>query len=174
MNFIKKLGIITLRTLSLQSTTATGMPALKSPKRVDTVTEWIGQILKILKRIQLLTEIHKPVSTIYKVCPASAWREAERQGAYRGSADDTRDGFIHFSTASQLPGTVVKHFAGQTGLFLIAVDADALGDALKWEPSRGGELFPHLYGELDLGAVKEILDLRARSDGSHDIPELPK
>jgi uncharacterized protein (DUF952 family) len=126
------------------------------------------------KRIQLLTEIHKPVSTIYKVCPASAWREAERQGAYRGSADDTRDGFIHFSTASQLPGTVVKHFAGQTGLFLIAVDADALGDALKWEPSRGGELFPHLYSELDLGAVKGILELRTRSDGSHDIPELPK
>jgi uncharacterized protein (DUF952 family) len=126
------------------------------------------------KRIQLLTEIHKPVSTIYKVCPASAWREAERQGAYRGSADDRRDGFIHFSTAPQLPGTVAKHFAGQTGLFLVAVDADALGDALKWEPSRGGELFPHLYSELDFGAVKEILELRARSDGSHDIPELPK
>ncbi|WP_424629106.1 DUF952 domain-containing protein [Bradyrhizobium sp. SYSU BS000235] len=112
--------------------------------------------------------------TIYKVCPASAWREAERQGAYSGSADDRRDGFIHFSTASQLPGTLTKHFAGQTGLFLIAIDADELGDALKWEPSRGGELFPHLYGELDLGAVREIFDLRTRSDGSHDIPELPK
>lgn len=112
------------------------------------------------------------VSTIYKVCSASAWREAERQGAFRGSADDRRDGFIHFSTASQVAGTVAKHFAGQTGLFLIAVDADALGEALKWEPSRGGELFPHLYGELDTGAVIEIRDLRVRSDGSHDIPEL--
>jgi uncharacterized protein (DUF952 family) len=112
------------------------------------------------------------VSTIYKVCSASAWREAERQGVFRGSADDRRDGFIHFSTASQVAGTVTKHFAGQTGLFLIAIDADALGEALKWERSRGGELFPHLYGELDLGAVTEILDLRARSDGSHDIPEL--
>jgi uncharacterized protein (DUF952 family) len=112
------------------------------------------------------------VSTIYKVCSASAWREAERQGAYRGSADDRRDGFIHFSTASQVAGTVAKHFAGQAGLFLIAVDADALGEALKWEPSRGGELFPHLYGELDTGAVVEIRDLRVRSDGSHDIPEL--
>lgn len=112
------------------------------------------------------------MSTIYKVCSASAWREAERQGVFRGSADDRRDGFIHFSTAAQLAGTVAKHFAGQTGLFLIAIDADALGDALKWEPSRGGELFPHLYGELDIGAVTKILDLRARSDGSHDIPEL--
>lgn len=110
--------------------------------------------------------------TIYKICSASAWREAERQGAFRGSADDKRDGFIHFSTASQVPGTVAKHFAGQTGLFLIAVDADVLGEALKWEPSRGGELFPHFYGELDTGEVLEIRDLRMRSDGSHDIPEL--
>lgn len=110
--------------------------------------------------------------TIYKICPASAWREAERQGVYRGSADDARDGFIHFSTAAQVAGTVQKHYHGQTGLFLIAVDADALGDALQWEPSRGGDLFPHLYGELDIGAVTAVLDLRARSDGSHDIPEL--
>lgn len=110
--------------------------------------------------------------TIYKVCSASAWREAERQGVFRGSADDRRDGFIHLSTASQVAGTVAKHFAGQTGLFLIAIDADALGDGLKWEPSRGGDLFPHLYGDLDIGAVIKILDLRARSDGSHDVPEL--
>lgn len=109
---------------------------------------------------------------IYKICPASAWREAERQGVFRGSADDRRDGFIHFSTASQVAGTAQKHFSGQAGLFLIAVDAGALGDALRWEPSRGGELFPHLYGELDLGAVTNILDLRARSDGSHELPEL--
>jgi uncharacterized protein (DUF952 family) len=112
------------------------------------------------------------VRTIYKICPASAWREAERQGVYRGSADDLRDGFIHFSSASQVAETAKKHFFGQTGLFLIAVDADALGDALRWELSRGDELFPHLYGELDLGAVTAILDLRARSDGNHDIPEL--
>ena len=109
---------------------------------------------------------------IYKICPASAWREAERQGVYRGSADDSRDGFIHFSTASQVAGTARKYFFGQTGLFLIAVDADALGEALRWEPSRDDQLFPHLYGELDLGTVVEVLDLRARSDGYHDIPEL--
>jgi uncharacterized protein (DUF952 family) len=112
------------------------------------------------------------VPTIYKITSASAWREAERQGVYRGSADDLRDGYIHFSTASQVAGTARKHFVGQTGLFLVAVDATALGDALRWEPSRNDELFPHLYGELDLGAVTAVLDLRTRSDGSHDIPEL--
>jgi uncharacterized protein (DUF952 family) len=110
--------------------------------------------------------------TIYKICPASAWREAERQGVYRGSADDIRDGFIHFSLPSQVAETARKHFFGQTGLFLIAVDADALGDALRWERSRNDENFPHLYGELDLGAVTDVLDLRAQSDGTHDIPEL--
>ena len=109
---------------------------------------------------------------IYKICPASAWREAERQGVYRGSADDARDGFIHFSLPSQVAETARKHYAGQTGLFLIAVDAEALGDALRWERSRNDELFPHLYGELDLGAVTGIQEMHARSDGFHDIPEL--
>jgi uncharacterized protein (DUF952 family) len=112
------------------------------------------------------------VPTIYKISPASAWREAERQGVYKGSADDARDGYIHFSTASQVAGTARKYYFGQTRLFLIAVDADALGESLRWERSRNDELFPHLYGELDLGAVTAILDLRARSDGYHDIPEL--
>ena len=83
-----------------------------------------------------------------------------------------RDGYIHFSTASQVAGTARKHYFGQTGLFLVAVDADALGPALPWGPSRNGELFPHLYGELDLGAVTDMLELRARSDGTHEIPEL--
>jgi uncharacterized protein (DUF952 family) len=112
------------------------------------------------------------VRRIYKICPASAWREAERQGVYRGSADDIRDGFIHFSTASQVAETARKHFAGQAGLFLIEVDADALGEALRLERSRNDELFPHLYGELDLGAVTAVLEMHARSDGYHDIPEL--
>ena len=109
---------------------------------------------------------------IYKICPASAWREAERQGVFRGSADDIRDGFIHFSTAAQVAETARKHFFGQTGLFLVAVDADALGDALRWERSRNDELFPHLYGELALGAVIEVFDMTVRSDGTHNIPEL--
>lgn len=110
--------------------------------------------------------------TIYKICSASAWREAERQGTYRGSADDLRDGFIHFSTAQQVESTVQKHFSGQKGLFVIAVDADALGDGLRWEPAREGALFPHLYGELDLAAVIEVIDMPLRSDGSYLIPEL--
>jgi uncharacterized protein (DUF952 family) len=112
------------------------------------------------------------VHPIYKICPGSAWREAERQGVYRGSADDARDGFIHFSTAAQLEGTARKHFFGQTGLYLIEVDADALGAALRWERSRDNELFPHLYGELDLGLVLRVIGMRTRSDGDHDIAEL--
>ena len=112
------------------------------------------------------------MATIYKICSASAWREAERLGVYKGSADDLRDGFIHFSTAVQVEGTVRKHFAGEKALFLIAVDADALGDALRWEPSRDGALFPHLYGELDFTAVTKVIDLPLRSDGTHQIPEL--
>jgi uncharacterized protein (DUF952 family) len=112
------------------------------------------------------------VRKIYKICPASAWREAERQGVYRGSADDARDGFIHFSLASQVAETARKHFAGESGLLLIEVDADALGQALRWERSRNDELFPHLYGELDLGAVSAVHDMPVRSDGTHDIPEL--
>lgn len=109
---------------------------------------------------------------IYKICPASAWREAERLGVYRGSADDIRDGFIHFSKGSQVAGTVRKHFAGQAGLFLIEIDADSLGDRLRWERSRNDELFPHLYGELDLVAVTNVMDMPLRSDGTHAIPEL--
>jgi uncharacterized protein (DUF952 family) len=112
------------------------------------------------------------VSLIYKICPASVWHEAERQGTYRGSRDDARDGFIHFSSASQVAETARKHFFGQNALFLIEVDADALGPALRWERSRNDELFPHLYGELDLGAVRRVISMHARSDGTHDIPEL--
>jgi uncharacterized protein (DUF952 family) len=112
------------------------------------------------------------VRRIYKICSASAWREAERQGVYRGSADDARDGFIHFSSAAQLAETAQKHFFGQSGLFLVEVDADALGERLRWERSRNDELFPHLFGELDLGAVIGVLQIHTRSDGTHDIPEL--
>jgi uncharacterized protein (DUF952 family) len=112
------------------------------------------------------------VPTIYKICSASAWREAERMGIYRGSDVDLSDGFIHFSTAKQVEDTARKHFAGQSGLFLVAVDSNALGDDLRWEPARDGALFPHLYGELDLAAVTQVMELPLRSDGSHVIPEL--
>jgi uncharacterized protein (DUF952 family) len=92
-------------------------------------------------------------TTVYKICRGDEWTSAVRDHVFRGSPDDLRDGFIHFSTAAQLPGTFEKYFAGEIGLVLIAVDATALGAALKWEPSRGGAPFPHLYGELALTAV---------------------
>lgn len=112
------------------------------------------------------------VPKIYKICSASAWREAERQGVYRGSADDLRDGFIHFSTAGQVAETARKHFAGQTALFLVEIEANGLGETLRWERSRNDDLFPHLYGELDLGAVASVHQLQTRADGSHEIPKL--
>jgi uncharacterized protein (DUF952 family) len=111
-------------------------------------------------------------SKIYKICSASLWREAERLGVFAGNADDERDGFIHFSSRDQVEETARRHFAGQSGLFLIAVDADMLGAALRWEPSRGGALFPHLYGSLDMGAVIDVLELHATADGGHILPEL--
>jgi len=113
------------------------------------------------------------VTTIYKICAAAAWQEAERAGVFRGSAVDLRDGYIHFSTAAQVAETAAKHFPGERDLVLVAVDAEALGDRLKWEPSRGGALFPHLYGTLDVAAALRVEPLRLGPDGSHLIPELP-
>jgi uncharacterized protein (DUF952 family) len=111
---------------------------------------------------------------IYKVMEAEAWRDAEAAGAYHGSADDTRDGFIHFSTADQLPGTLAKHFAGQDGLVLVAVDAAALGEKFVWEPSRRGDLFPHLYAPLPAEAALWTAPLPLNNDGEHELPaELP-
>ena len=111
---------------------------------------------------------------IYKICTAAEWREAERDGVYRGSAVDRQDGFIHFSTAGQAAETAAKHFAGQHDLVLVSVDAAALGDRLKWEPSRGGALFPHLYGDLPLAAVRSVAPLPLGADGRHVFPaELP-
>ncbi|NWG23857.1 MAG: DUF952 domain-containing protein [Pseudorhodoplanes sp.] len=114
------------------------------------------------------------MTTIYKICPAAEWRAAERAGIFRGSAVDLRDGFIHFSAADQVAGTAAKHFAGQSDLLLIHVDADALGDALKWEVSRGGALFPHLYGDLRTEAVIRAEPLPLGPDGRHVFPPLQK
>ena len=111
---------------------------------------------------------------IYKICPETLWREAERDGVFRGAPVDVRDGFIHFSTAAQLPETARKHFVGQDGLLLIAVNSDSLGPALAWEPSRGrSELFPHLYGELPITAVERVVGLPLGEGGQHVIPDLP-
>jgi uncharacterized protein (DUF952 family) len=95
---------------------------------------------------------------VYKICDAAVWRNAEAAGKFHGAAVDQRDGYIHFSSASQVQETAAKHFSGAAGLVLVAVDAGRLGLALRWEPAREGALFPHLYGELAL-------------DGRHVFPE---
>jgi uncharacterized protein (DUF952 family) len=112
------------------------------------------------------------MTIIYKICPAALWREAESTGVFRGSEVDIRDGFIHFSSAEQATETAAKHFAGQRDLVLLRVDADSLSDRLKWEPSRGGALFPHLYGDLDPAAVTKVDSLPFGPDGRHKFPPL--
>jgi uncharacterized protein (DUF952 family) len=112
------------------------------------------------------------MTTIYKICEQKMWRDAERDGVFFGSAVDYADGYIHFSTAGQVPSTAGKHFAGMTGLVIVAVDAQALGPALKWEPSRGGAIFPHLYGAMPLTAVLWVKPIRLDEDGRHMIPPL--
>jgi uncharacterized protein (DUF952 family) len=110
-------------------------------------------------------------ATVYKICEQELWQEAERCGIFHGAPVDAADGFIHFSTAHQAPETAARHFAGGTGLVLVAIDANRLGPALKWEPSRGGALFPHLYGPLPLEAVLWTKPLPLGSDGRHVFPE---
>ena len=110
--------------------------------------------------------------TIYKICPATLWDEAQREGVFRGAAIDREDGYIHFSAADQVRDTAARHFAGARDLVLIAVDANLLGAALKWEKSRGGALFPHLYGDLTLAAVRWVKPLPLGGDGSHAFPQL--
>ena len=86
---------------------------------------------------------------IYKIVSRSLWREAEAKGRFEGAPVDLKDGYIHFSTADQVAETAAKHFANEDGLMIVAFDTEALGDTLRWEPSRGGALFPHLYRKLD-------------------------
>ena len=111
-------------------------------------------------------------ATIYKIVPALLWQEARRAGQFSGAPVDLADGFIHFSTADQVAETAARHFEGQTDLLLVAVDAGALGDTLVYEPSRGGALFPHLYGPLTLDAVLWEKPLPLGADGRHIFPEL--
>jgi uncharacterized protein (DUF952 family) len=109
-------------------------------------------------------------TTIYKICDAALWRTAERAGTFHGAAVDHADGYIYFSTAAQVRETAARHFAAVDDLMLIAVNADALGLALRFEPSRGGMLFPHLYGALPLAAVLWVKPLPFGADG-HVFPE---
>jgi uncharacterized protein (DUF952 family) len=107
---------------------------------------------------------------IFKVFTADQWAALARDGETAGAPVDLADGFIHFSTAVQLAETLGKHFAGQAGLVLAAVEADAAGEALRWEPSRGGDLFPHLYRALRLEEVLWTRPLPVGADGAHAIP----
>jgi len=109
---------------------------------------------------------------IYKICAAALWREAERTGRFIGAGIDATDGFIHLSAADQVAETAAKHFGGQNDLVLVAVDAEALGSALKWEVSRGGALFPHLYGALPLAAVRWVKPLPLDARGQLLLPDL--
>ncbi len=108
---------------------------------------------------------------IYKIATRAEWDAAQALSRNEGSGDDARDGFIHFSSPKQLAATAAKHFAGQSDLVLVAVDGEQLGERLRWEPSRGGELFPHLYGPLSLEAVIGAADLRLDAGGRHEVAE---
>jgi len=112
------------------------------------------------------------MTVIYKICTAALWDDAKRHGLFAGAPVDLADGYIHFSTAAQVQETAARHFAGQHDLVLLWIDGDRLGAALKWEPSRGGALFPHLYGALDIRHVTQVSKLPLGADGLHVFPAL--
>ena len=109
-------------------------------------------------------------STIFRLLDADTWERAAAAGRFEGTEHDVRDGFIHFSTAAQVAETARRHYAGRANLVLLWIDAPALGAALRWEPSRGGALFPHLYGSLPASAVLKVAPLPLGADGSHVFP----
>ncbi len=109
---------------------------------------------------------------VFKICSHTAWRAAEAAGRFAGAPVDVADGYIHLSTAAQVGETAAQHFTGQSDLVLIAVDTSRLDDTLKWEPSRGGDLFPHLYGDLPVAAVSWVRPLPIDADGRHVFPDL--
>ncbi len=112
-----------------------------------------------------------PKSLIYKIVPRDLWVEAERTGRFEGAPVDLADGYIHFSTAAQVRETARRHFAGQEDLLLVSVDVARLGDTLKWETSRGGDLFPHFYGTLFMAWATDVVPLPLGPDG-HIFPQL--
>ena len=108
---------------------------------------------------------------VYKICPRTEWLRARQLGALMPSNDDQRDGFVHLSRKDQLASTLARHFAGQADLVLLAVRVERLPEAaLRWEASRGGELFPHLYGRLGVASVEHVFDLALDRDGVHALP----
>ena len=114
------------------------------------------------------------MTLIFKIVGAEEWRAAEKSGVFEGAAIDRADGYIHFSTAAQAPETAARYFAGREDLVLAAVEAARLGDALKWEPSRGGALFPHLYASLPIALVRWWRPLPLGRDGRHRFGRLDR
>jgi uncharacterized protein (DUF952 family) len=112
------------------------------------------------------------MTLIYKLLPESLWKEAQAAGVFAGAGVDLADGFIHFSTAAQVEETAARYFHGVADLLLVAVEAERLGAALRWEPSRGGDLFPHLHGPLALDHVARVDPLPPRADGGHEFAGL--
>jgi uncharacterized protein (DUF952 family) len=112
------------------------------------------------------------LTLIYKIASGEEWRAAQASGRFEGAPVDLADGYIHFSTAEQARETAAKHFAGRDGLVLIALEAESLGDKLKWEASRGGQLFPHLYRSFLVTEALWARLLPLRADGSHDFDGL--
>jgi uncharacterized protein (DUF952 family) len=112
------------------------------------------------------------MSRIYKILPRADWAAAQAAGRFEGSAVDLADGFIHFSTAAQAQETARRHFAGQAGLVVLEIEADDLGPGLKFEPSRGGDLFPHLYGPLDVAHVRAVTEAPLDAEGVPQVGSL--
>ena len=111
---------------------------------------------------------------IFKICHEAEWQQAERDGLYAGSAKDREDHFMHFSTAEQVRGTLERYYADDSDLLLVAVEAEPFGDALVFEPSRGGALFPHLYQPLPVTFVSWAKPIRRAADGTFVLPkEIP-
>ena len=111
---------------------------------------------------------------IYKIASHEAYRVFAKTGVFPGMPIDRKDGYVHFSTAAQLAETLRLHFAGEGNLVVFAVRTYDLGMSLRWEPSRGGQLFPHLYGDLHIGALGEHTTLAVAADGSVTLPEWVK
>ena len=111
------------------------------------------------------------MTIVYKILAADAWKRAEQSGIFTGSAVDEKDGFIHLSTGLQVRQTAALHFRDQRDLLLVAIDAGRLGDALKYEPSRGGDRFPHLYGTLPTAAALWVKPLPLDASGVHAFPD---
>jgi uncharacterized protein (DUF952 family) len=117
-----------------------------------------------------MTNAQVPRKLVYKICTADDWSEACRCGRFEGSADDKRDGFIHLSAAGQVAETARRHFRGKSNLVLVELDVARLGAPLVWEPSRGGELFPHLYAPLDVGVAVSVAPMPLGADGVPVVP----